>query len=229
MSNLSYQTFVTFPSLSYLAYLLTLCSLYQILSPYQSFVVLSNFCHLLAPCYLFTFYVIISPYKCTYCAHHKHNSFSCLIVCTLSAPIHFPNSTGVFGHRAILTMGGSDRGWGFPHRTNRFVLESSVKWNNKSHHLSKGDTVNLRIALSEEAAGKSLQKCEQINDLGIAVNAAFTPLANVLAAANKARGMLCFTKRSFTCLTKEIFVPLYSAFVLSNMPFKQIVHTSKRG
>ncbi len=99
--------------MSYLSYLLTLCSLYQILSPYHSFVVLSNFCHLLAPCYLFTFYVIISPYKCTYCTHHKqHNSFFCLIVRTLSALIYISNSPGVFGHRAILTMGGSRHGWG---------------------------------------------------------------------------------------------------------------------
>ncbi len=83
----------------------------------------------------------------------------------------------------------------------------------KSPHLSIGGTPDLRIALDEEAAGKSLQKCEQINDLGNTVNAALTPSANVLAAANKARGMLCFIKRSFTCLTKEIFVPLYSALV----------------
>ncbi len=48
------------------------------------------------------------------------------------------------------------------------------------------------MALSEEAKGKSLQKCEQINDLDITVNAAFTPSANALASANKARGMLCF-------------------------------------
>ncbi len=59
----------------------------------------------------------------------------------------------------------------------------------KSHHLSIGGTPDFRIALSEEAAGKSLQKCEQINDLGITVNATFTPSANVLAAANKARGI----------------------------------------
>ncbi len=45
----------------------------------------------------------------------------------------------------------------------------------KSHHLSIGGTPDLRIALPEDAAGKSLQKCEQINDLGITVNAAFTP------------------------------------------------------
>ncbi len=63
----------------------------------------------------------LATYKCTRCAHHKHNSFSCLIVRTLSAPIYPSNSPGVFGHRAIPTMGGggSDRGWGFPHRTNR--------------------------------------------------------------------------------------------------------------
>ncbi len=86
---------------------------YQLLSSHQSFIILSNFCHLLAPCYLLTFYVIFSSYKFTYCTHHKHNSLLRLIVRTLSAPIQFPNSTAVFGHRAILTMGGSDRGWGF--------------------------------------------------------------------------------------------------------------------
>ncbi len=45
------------------------------------------------------------------------------------------------------------------------------------------------------------------------MNAAFTPSANVLPAANKARGMLYSIQRSLTCLTKEIFVPLYSALV----------------
>ncbi len=89
----------------------------------------------------------------------------------------------------------------------------------KSHHLSIGGTPNLRIVLPEEAAGKSLQKCEQINDLGITVNAAFTPSANVLAAANKARGMLYFIKRSLTCLTKEIFVPLYSALLRPHLEY----------
>ncbi len=83
----------------------------------------------------------------------------------------------------------------------------------KSHHLSIGGTPDLRIALPEESAGKSLQKCEQISDLGTTVNTAFTPLANVLAAANKARGMLHLIKRSSTCLAKEIFVPLCRALV----------------
>ncbi len=58
-----------------------------------------------------------------------------------------------------------------------------------------GGTPNLRKALSEEAVGKSLQKCVQINDLVITVNAAFTLSANVLAAANKARGMVYFIKK----------------------------------
>ncbi len=81
----------------------------------------------------------------------------------------------------------------------------------KSYHLPIGST--LRIAPPEEAEGKSLQKCEQINGLGITVNAAFTPSANVLVAANYARGMLYFIKRSFSCLTNDIFVTLYSALV----------------
>ncbi len=51
------------------------------------------------------------------------------------------------------------------------------------------------------------------------MNAAFTLSANVLAAANKARGILYFIKRSFTCLTKEIFVPLYSVLVRPQLEY----------
>ncbi len=100
---LSYQTFVTFPSLSYL---LTLCCFI-------------NFCHLinLSSFYqasvIFLPFVIYAPYKCTCCTPHKHNSLSCLIVRTLSAPIHFPNSTCVFGHSAILIWGDRDMAGGF--------------------------------------------------------------------------------------------------------------------
>ncbi len=89
----------------------------------------------------------------------------------------------------------------------------------KSHQLSIGGTPNLLVALSEEAAGKSLQKCEQINDLSITVNEAFTSSNYFLAAANKARGMLYFIKRSFACLTREIFVPLYSALVQPHLEY----------
>ncbi len=64
-----------------------------------------------------------------------------------------------------------------------------------------------------------MTKCEQINDLGITVNSAFTPSANVLTAANKVRGILSFIKRSFTCLTKEIFVPLYSALLRPHLEY----------
>ncbi len=100
--------------------------LYQCLSPYQTFVVLSIFCHLLTLSYLFAFFRYLRTLKCTCTTHHTHNSLSCLIVRTLSAPVYLSYSPGVFGHRAILTMGGSDRGWGFPHRWNRFVSDPSV-------------------------------------------------------------------------------------------------------
>ncbi len=64
-----------------------------------------------------------------------------------------------------------------------------------------------------------MTKCEQINELGITVNSAFIPSANVLTAANKARGMLYFIKRSFTCLTREIFLPLYRALVRPHLEY----------
>ncbi len=38
-------------------------------------------------------------------------------------------------------------------------------------------------------------------------------------AANKARGMLYFIKRSFTCLIKEIFLPLYKALVRPHLEY----------
>ncbi len=83
---------------------------------------------------------------------------------------------------------------------------------------NEGD-INGSNGTYEEAAGKFLQNCEQMNDIGITVNAAFSPSANVLAAANKARGMLYFIKRSFTCRTKGIFVPVYSALVRPHLEY----------
>ncbi len=88
-------------------------------------VIFSNFCNfsqlvlsthpllLYQQCYLYTFYVIYAPYKCTCCTHHKHNPLSRLIVRTLSAPIRFSNSSGVFGYRAILILGDRDMAGGF--------------------------------------------------------------------------------------------------------------------
>ncbi len=102
----------------------------------------------------------------------------------------------------------------------RSSIEQALNWSrrwdlplnaSKSQYLSIGSHPDDRLVHSEEANGEQMTKCEQINDLGIAVNSAFTQSANVLTAANKARGMLYFLKRSFTCLTKEIFLPLHRA------------------
>ncbi len=97
-------------------------------------------------------------------------------------------------------------------------MGSSVN-TSKSPHLSKGGPPDHRLILSEEAEDKLMKKCEQINDLGITVNSAFTPTSNVLTAANKSRGMLYFIKRSFICLAKEIFVPIYSALVRPHLAY----------
>ncbi len=104
---LSNQTFVTFPSLSYLLTLccfITFCHLVNLSSFYQASVIFSPF-------------VIYAPYKCTCCTPHKHTSLSCLIVRTLSAPIYLSQ----FNRRLWLAchsdMGGSRHGWGFSLRT----------------------------------------------------------------------------------------------------------------
>ncbi len=121
----------------------------------------------------------------------------------------------------------------------RSSIEQALNWSrrwdlplnaSKSHHLSIGDHPDDRLILSEGANGEQMTKCEQINDLGITVNSAFIPSANVLTAANKARGMLYFLKRLFTCLTKEIFLPYIESWrdLISNAPSKQTVPTSKR-
>ncbi len=81
----------------------------------------------------------------------------------------------------------------------RSSIEQALNWSrrwdlplnaSKSRHLSIGGHPDDHLVLSEEANGEQMMKCEQINDLGITVNSAFTPSANVLTAANKARGML---------------------------------------
>ncbi len=56
------------------------------------------------------FYITYAPYKCTSCTTPQTTqlSLSRLIERTHSAPIHLPNSTGIFGHRAILVWGDRD-------------------------------------------------------------------------------------------------------------------------
>ncbi len=68
---------------------------------------------------------------------------------------------------------------------------------------------------------RMMNRCRnaKINDLGVTVNSAFTPSANVLTAANKARGMLYLIKRSFTCPTKVIFLPIYRALVRPHLEY----------
>ncbi len=105
---------------------------------YQTFVIFSTFLIYSLFC------VIYTSYKCTCCTHHKHNSFCRLIVCTLSAPIYLSNSPGIFGHPAILTMGGSDRGQGLPHRTNSYVSASKNRkiWVCSIHLPAAGQDAN---------------------------------------------------------------------------------------
>ncbi len=75
---------------------------------------------------------------------------------------------------------------------------ASLLRESRSHHLSIGGPPDLRLALSEEAEGKSLQKCEQVNDQGITVNSAINPSVNVMAAANKARRFFFTSSKGYS-------------------------------
>ncbi len=86
----------------------------------------------------------------------------------------------------------------------RSSIEQAINWSrrwalllsaSKCHHLSKGGHPDHRLVFSEEANGEQMTKCEQIKALGITMNSAFIPSANVLTAANKGKGILYFIKR----------------------------------
>ncbi len=49
--------------------------------------------------------------------------------------------------------------------------------------------------------------------------AKLNPSWGVACAANKARGMLYFIKRSFTCLTKEIILTVHRALVRHHLEY----------
>ncbi len=95
-----------------------------------------------------------------------------------------------------------------PAPSQRYALNAS-----KSHHLSIGGPPELYLPLSEEAEGKSMQKCVRINDLSKNMNSAFTLSANVLTAVNKASGRCASYKDNLHVLST---------------PSKLTVHNSRR-
>ncbi len=104
---------------------------YQLLSSHQTFIHFSSSYQtyvIFSPLVIYSLFTLSShPINSSTVHITQHNSLSCLIVRTLSALIYPSNSPAVFGHRAILLWGGSRHGWGFPHRTNRYVLSASAR------------------------------------------------------------------------------------------------------
>ncbi len=102
---LSYRTFANFPSLFYLYtlyYFINFFRLIKLSSSYQTFVTF--------PPSLFTLSTL---------------PISRLIVRTLSAPMYFFNSTGVFGHRALVFWGGQGVAGGFLEEQQYVTLQST--------------------------------------------------------------------------------------------------------
>ncbi len=84
--------------------------------------------------------------------------------------------------------------------------------------MSHNEKVHFFLAVYEEDEGESIQSCEQTNNLGIIVNSAFIPSANVLIQTNKARGMLYLVERLHTYLTK-VFVPIFCSLVKPHLEY----------
>ncbi len=126
-------------NLYYLIKLLQLSPAYFIYTPFVTlsmFVALSNFrrlINLLSSSHPFLsihfFYVIYEPYKCTCTTHHTHTTLFpssrahalCANILSQLIRRRWPSCHSDYGG------GGSDRGWGFPHRKSRFVLISFLR------------------------------------------------------------------------------------------------------
>ncbi len=116
----SYQTFVTFPSLCYPHTLFYFINFFRLIKLSSS----SNFCHLLTLSYLLTFYVIYAPYTCT-CTTHltaqlSHPSYRTYVCCT-NTPSPLNRRLPPSSHSGV---GGPRHDWGFYPRTNSHVISS---------------------------------------------------------------------------------------------------------
>ncbi len=66
---------------------------------------------------------------------------------------------------------------------------------------------------------QTIPKVATTKDLGIALNTRLSAEDNVVSAANKARRMLFYLKRSFAALTPSIFRPLYKILIRSHVKY----------
>ncbi len=80
--------------------------------------------------------------------------------------------------------------------------------------------VTYTLPSSNPPNTQTLPTVSTTKDLGIVLNTRLSAEGNVVSAANKARGMLFYLKRSFAALTPSIFLPLYKTFIRPHL-FKQ--------
>ncbi len=117
-SNLEYSwvtwvilsNFCPFSSLCYLhtlCYFINFCHLIKLSLSYQTFVIFSS-------CLIYSHFTLSThPTNVPELHTKQHNSLFRRVGRTSSAPIHLSNSTGVFGHRAILIKGDQSMAGGF--------------------------------------------------------------------------------------------------------------------
>ncbi len=141
---LSYQTFATFPNLFYqhtLCYFINVCRLIKLSSSYQSFVIFSLFL------VYSLFFAIYAPYKIysinAPVVHTASTTLTLILSCARSlCQYTFPTHQASLAIVPFRLGGGSDRGWGFPCRTNRYVLSRRLK-NSRNSYAEAKTAVNL--------------------------------------------------------------------------------------
>ncbi len=110
-------------------------------------------------------------------------------------------------------------------------LNSSASWSKdweldlnptKSEHLSIDSSpyiVTCNIPSYNPPNTQTLPTVATTKDLGIVLTTTLSAEDNVVNAANKARGMLFYLKRSFAVLTPSIFLPLHKTFIRPHLEY----------
>ncbi len=120
-------------------------------------------------------------------------------------------------------------------RNRHYILQSSLNNNTswskdweldfnptKSEHLPIGNSPHFAtytLPSHNPTNTQTIPTVTTTKDLGIALNSRLSAEDNVVSAANKARRMLFYLKRSFAALTPSIFLPLYKTFIRPYLKF----------
>ncbi len=92
----------------------------------------------------------------------------------------------------------------------------------KSEHLPTANSphfVTYTLQSHNSPNTQTIPTVSTTKDLGIVLKTRLSAEDNIVSAANKARRMLFYLKRSVATLTPSIFLPLYKAFIHPHLEY----------